>query len=138
MELHNYISEKAPTSEDVYKVMVVDESNQLFSNMMHLLRVNLLIPPSTVSVERGYSVMNLLYSPIRSSLNEASLDRLMQICINCPKSLSDFHCDYLRYDFVVTASIQTYTRQQMYNFVDIFFVPSCRQSFNTDITFLPS
>ena len=71
-----YTSEKAPTSGDVYKIMAVDENNQLCHNMMHMFRVSLLIPPSTANVERGYSVINL-FSSLGSSLNQASFDRLM-------------------------------------------------------------
>ena len=67
--------------------MIVDESNQLYPNMRHLFRVSLLILPSTVNVERGDSVINLLCSSLRLSLNQTSLDRLIPICINGPESL---------------------------------------------------
>ena len=78
--------------------MVVDENNQLYPSMMHLFRVSLLIPPSTANVERAYSVIHLLCSSLRSSFNQASLDRL-QIYISGSEPLSDLHCDYLLQQF---------------------------------------
>ena len=98
-EVHHYTSEKVPTSSDVYKIMVVDENNQLYPTMIHLFRVSLLIPSSTANVERGYSVINLLCSSLRLSFNQTILDRLMRIYISGPESLSDLHCQYLLYHF---------------------------------------
>lgn len=66
---------------------------------MHLFRISLLIPPSTANVERGFSVMNLLCTPLRSSLSENSLDRLMRICINGPETLSEEQLEELVDDF---------------------------------------
>ena len=94
-EVHNYTFEKAPTSGHVYKIMVVDESKQLYPNVMHLFRVRILIPPSAANVERGYAVMNLLCSSLRLSLNQTTLERLMRTCINGPESLSHLYCHYL-------------------------------------------
>ena len=54
-KVHNYISENVITSGDVYEIIVVDGSNQLYPNMMHLCRVSLFLPPSTANVECGYS-----------------------------------------------------------------------------------
>ena len=48
----------------------------------------MLIPPSTSGVERGFSVMFLLVSPLRISLNESNIDRFMGICLDGPKFLS--------------------------------------------------
>ena len=56
---------------------------------MRLFRLALLIPPSTSNVERGFSAMNLLCSPLRTSLNEDSLDRFMRINLNGPAKLDD-------------------------------------------------
>ena len=55
---------------------------------MRLFRLALLIPPSTSNVERGFSAMNLLCSPLRT-LNEDSLDRFMRISLNGPAKLDD-------------------------------------------------
>ena len=56
---------------------------------MRLFRLVLLIPPSTSNVKRGFSAMNLLCSPLRTSLNEGSLDRFMRINLNGPAKLDD-------------------------------------------------
>ena len=56
---------------------------------MRLFRLALLIPPSTSNVERGFPAMNLLCSPLRTSLNEDSLDRFMRINLNGPAELDD-------------------------------------------------
>ena len=44
---------------------------------MKLLRLALLIPPSTSGVERGFSIMNLIVSRLRTSHRENNIDQLM-------------------------------------------------------------
>ena len=56
---------------------------------MKLLRLALLIPPSTTWVERGFSFMNLLVSSLGKSLSESNIDRLMRICLDGLKFLSE-------------------------------------------------
>ena len=56
---------------------------------MKLLRLALLIPPSTSWVERGFSFMNLLVSSLGKSLSESNIDRLMRICLDGLKLLSE-------------------------------------------------
>ena len=80
-------------------MIVMDESSPLFRNMMHLYQISLLIPPSTANVERGFSVMNLLCTPLHSSLNKNSLDRFMRICINGQEKLTDGQLEELVDDF---------------------------------------
>ena len=41
--------------------------------------------PSTSGVERAFSIMNLLVSPLRTTLNENNVDRLMQMCLDGPE-----------------------------------------------------
>ena len=60
-----------------------------FPNIMKLLRLTLFIPPSTSGVERGFSVMNLLVSPLRKSLNENNIDRLTRICLDGSKFINE-------------------------------------------------
>ena len=60
-----------------------------FANNMKPLRLALLIPPSTSGVEHGFSVMNLLVSPLHKSLSENNIDELMCICLDGPKFLSE-------------------------------------------------
>lgn len=93
--VHIYTLQKAPTAGH----MVVEGSNQLYPNMIHLFRVSFLIPPSTANAKLGYPVMNLLCAPLRLFLNQASLHRFMQIWINGPESLPDLHCEYLQHQF---------------------------------------
>ena len=56
---------------------------------MKLLRLELLILPSTSWVERGFSFMNLLVSSLGKSLSENNIDRLMRICLDGLKFLSE-------------------------------------------------
>ena len=49
----------------------------------------MLIPPTTSEVERGFSTMNLLVSPLHTSSNDANVDRLMRICIDGLTNFSD-------------------------------------------------
>ena len=56
-----------------------------FPNNMKLLKLALLIPPLTSGVERGFSVMNLLVSPLRKSLSKNNIDQLLFICLDGPK-----------------------------------------------------
>ena len=61
-----------------------------FLNNMKLLKLlALLIPPLTTGAECGFSVMNLLVSPLRKSLSENNIDQLMRICLDGPKFLSE-------------------------------------------------
>ena len=99
VEASSYIAEHTPTSADIFRNMCMDESLQVYPHLMHLFRISLLIPPSTANVERGFSVMNLLCTPLRSSLSENSLDRLMRICINGPEVLSEEQLEELVDDF---------------------------------------
>ena len=55
---------------------------------MKLLRLASLIPPSTSGVKRGFSVVNLLVSPLHPSLNKNNIDSLMRIYLDGPKFLS--------------------------------------------------
>ena len=56
---------------------------------MKLLRLALLILPSTSWVERGFSFMNLLVSSLGKSLSENNIDRLMRTCLDGLKFLSE-------------------------------------------------
>lgn len=47
-----------------------------------------IVPTSTAAVERGFSVMNLICTPLRSCLTQNSLQSLMSISIEGPEELS--------------------------------------------------
>ena len=83
----------------MYKFLAADGTLQNCSNIAILFKISLLIPPSTSNVERGFSVMNLICIPLRSSLNEQNLDRFMRICINGPEKLNDDMLNELIQDF---------------------------------------
>ena len=82
---------------DVYKFLAADGTLTNCSNIAILFKISLLIPPSTSNVERGFSVMNLIHMPPRSSLSEHNLDRFM--CNNGPKKLNNNMLDELIQDF---------------------------------------
>ena len=79
-----YLNTIKPTLSDVYSKMCSEGPVHNFPNNMKLLKLALLVPPSTSGVERGFSVMNLLVSPLLKSLSENNIDRLMRICLDGP------------------------------------------------------
>ena len=55
---------------------------------MTLFKLTLLIPLITSEVEHGFSTVNLLVSPLRTSLNDANVDRLICTYIDGPTNFS--------------------------------------------------
>lgn len=51
-----------------------------YPNMHVLTLMNMIIPASTAVVERSFSLMNNLCTPLRNFLNQVSLESLMRIC----------------------------------------------------------
>ena len=88
-EIESYIAQHRPIPEDIYSTMCFDGYQRQFSETMKLFKFALLIPPSTANVERGFSTMNLLISPLRTSLGKKNLDRMMRLCLDGPEKLSD-------------------------------------------------
>ena len=86
-DIPEYLNTIKPTLSDLYSKMCSEGSVHNFPNNMKLLKLALLIPPLTSGVERGFSVMNLLVSPLLKSLSENNVDRLMRICLDGPKFL---------------------------------------------------
>ena len=64
-ELERYITQHRPIPEDIYSTMCFYGYQLRFPETMKLFKLALLIPPSTANVERGFSTMNLLISPLR-------------------------------------------------------------------------
>ena len=87
--MYDHINANKPTAADVYAAMCKSGCLLRYTETMKLFKYALLIPPSTSGVERGFSVMNLLVSPLRTSLNEYNIDRLMRICINGPDRFTE-------------------------------------------------
>lgn len=84
-----YLETKRVTSLDIYRYLAADGSLKFFVNMAILFKTALLVPPTTSNVERGFSMMNLICTPLRTSLRESNLDRFMRICINGPETFSE-------------------------------------------------
>ena len=77
------------TSADVYKYLAADGSLKQFANIADLFKASLLILPTTSNIERGFLVMNLICTPLRTSLSESNLDRFMHISINSPETFAE-------------------------------------------------
>ena len=71
-QVAGYIADNRPVAEDIYAVMCSTGFLQRYPETMKLFKYALLIPPSTSNVELGFSTMNLLVSPLRTSLGEKS------------------------------------------------------------------
>ena len=106
--------------------MCSEGSSHNFLNNMKLLRLALLIPPSTSGVERGFSVMNLLVLPLCKSLNENNIDQFMHICLDGPKFLSEEQLvkiiDICKDNAPCRISLQCFLLRF---FIDLFFEPCC-------------
>ena len=72
-----YIKTKRTTSANVYKCLAADGSLKQFINIAALFKTSLLIPPTTLNVEHGFSIMNLICTPLRTSLSKSDLYRFM-------------------------------------------------------------
>ena len=83
------ITSNTPSSNDIYMQLVKAGALVRFPTTMKLHRLSLLILPSTSGVERAFSVMNLLVSPLRKTLNENNVDRLMRMCLDGPDKFND-------------------------------------------------
>ena len=68
-----------------------DMMRTLFPNLCKIYTISLSIPVSTASLERSFSQMKLIKTPLRSSLNDKSLSHLMKIAIESPAELTDSH-----------------------------------------------
>ena len=86
-EMDSYIAQHRPIPEDIYSTMYFDGYQRQFPETMKLFKFALLISPSTANVERGFSTMNLLISPLRTSLGEKNLDRMMRVYLDGPEKL---------------------------------------------------
>ena len=84
--------------EDIYSTGY----QQQFTETMKLFKFALLISPSMASVERGFSMMNLLISPLRTSLGEKNLDHMICVCLDGPENLSDKTVEKLINTFIAT------------------------------------
>ena len=63
---------------------IINKYNEQFPNLTTLGEIYLVIPPTTVQAERGFSRQNLTKTDIRSNLKDTSLNNLMIIKIEGP------------------------------------------------------
>ena len=87
--MEEFLEKNQPTSGDIYSVMGLDECLSRYPNTMKLFKLALLILPTTSEVQRGFSPMNLLVSPLCTLLNDANIEKLMSICIDGSTNFSD-------------------------------------------------
>ena len=99
VEMYEYVTANRPPSSGVYSRMCMDGCLHRYPNSMKLFKLSLLIPPTTSGVERGFSVMNLLVSPLRATLNERNVDRLMRICLDGPEKFNEDELEQLVINF---------------------------------------
>ena len=69
--------------------MCFDSYQRQFPETMKLFKFAFVISLSMANVERGFSTMNLLISPLHTSLGEKNLNHMMQVCLDRPEKLSD-------------------------------------------------
>ena len=72
------------------RILNESQTNPNLSNILALLRIILVIPVQTASLERGFSLMKRVKSDWRSCLQPKTLTQLMSIKLNGP-SLKDFN-----------------------------------------------
>ena len=65
-----------------------NSASNTHSTISRILNIAALIPPSTAEVERSFSLMNLISTPLRKRLNQESLSHCMRIC-KFPRELTD-------------------------------------------------
>ena len=65
----------------------MSKGTHLHPDFMKLFKLSLLIPPSTVNVEKGFSVLTMLDTKYRNILSN-SLDKLMRFVLLCVPTLS--------------------------------------------------
>lgn len=77
------------TDELLHQMELNDAMRNVFPNIYFLLYMSVIIPTSTACVERTFSLMISLCTPLRNRLTEGSLDALMRVCAEGPEVLSD-------------------------------------------------
>ena len=101
-EIESYIAQHRPIPENIYSTMCFYGYQRQFPETMKLFKFAQLIPPSTANIERGFSMMNLEISPLRTSLGEKNLHRMMRVCLDGPEKLSGETVEKLINTFIAT------------------------------------
>ena len=66
-EMESYIAQHRSIPDNIYSTMCFYGYQRQFPETMKLFKFALLIPPNTANIERGFSMMNLQISPLRTS-----------------------------------------------------------------------
>ena len=77
-DVENYKHEHPVIPADIYKSMA--KNSHLYPG---------LIPPSTVDIERGFSVLTMLHTKYLNSLTPSSVDKLVRLVLLGTPTLSD-------------------------------------------------
>ena len=80
---------KANMKLQLKELVTNDVLTAMFPNLSTLGNICFSIPVSTASVERSFSQIKLLKTPLRNRLSDSSLLHLMKIAIESPDKLSD-------------------------------------------------
>ena len=78
----------AYTFEEVLKNWMGHSASVRHPAITRILNLAALIPPSTAEVERSFSLMNLISTPLRRRLNQESLGQCMRVCL-FPRKLTN-------------------------------------------------
>ena len=94
-QMQLYITSNTPLSNDIYMQLVKAGALVRFPNTMKLHSLSLLILPLTSGVERAFSIMNLLVSPLWTTPSENNVDHLMRMCLDVPDKFNDKHLEQI-------------------------------------------
>ena len=94
-EMGSYIAQHRPLLEDIYSTMCFDGYQRQFPETMKLFKFALQIPLSTTNVKQGFSTLNLLIPPLRTSLGTQSLSFGVPE-LKCPPIVCSLKLDHYR------------------------------------------
>lgn len=87
---------KSKTAKYVINVLLSNDTlTSTFPNLATLAMIVSVIPVTTCTVERSFSQMKLVETRLRTRLGDETLDMLMKISIEGPKTLEDEKMDII-------------------------------------------
>lgn len=92
-QVDDYTDEHPVALKSVYADLYANK--EFYPEMIKLLKLTLLITPSTANVERGFSVLTMLVTKQRNSLSTHNIDHLMRIVLLGPDDFHDTTWDLL-------------------------------------------
>ena len=79
--VEKYLDRNRMNTANLLHYLLQKGYREIFPNMMTLLELAAICPTTTAEVERGFSLMNLLCTLLRSSMLPKTLDYLTRICL---------------------------------------------------------